>query len=213
MKRMEDKDWADVLEPYTAGLGLLGDAIGIGTAATGVGIPIGAAIAGVSNIPNLIIDGYQTIRDWNKTINNKGEGLGSALWNTGETALDLVGMKAAMRVGKYITNKQFTDKLAGRIQDELKKRQGHRVILRKKGLSNKEIDEYLLNKATNAAVNSKDIINSIRKYNEKGKRIGLITNYTVDALDNISHIAKNDTIQVQRPIEPTRIKRTLKGDY
>jgi hypothetical protein len=53
-----EKDWSDKLEPYAAGIGLAGDVIGLGTAATGVGIPVGTVIAGFANIPNLIIDGY-----------------------------------------------------------------------------------------------------------------------------------------------------------
>ena len=52
-------DWSDKVEPYTAALGLAGDAIGLGTATTGVGIVPGAIIAGATNIPNIIIDGYQ----------------------------------------------------------------------------------------------------------------------------------------------------------
>jgi len=53
-----EEDWSDKLEPWAAGVGLAGDAIGLGAAATGVGIPIGTAIASVANVPNLIIDGY-----------------------------------------------------------------------------------------------------------------------------------------------------------
>ena len=55
-----EPDWSDKWEPYAAGLGLTGDAIGIGAAATGVGIPAGTFIAGMANIPNLVIDGYQS---------------------------------------------------------------------------------------------------------------------------------------------------------
>jgi hypothetical protein len=53
-----EKDWSDKVEPYAAGIGLAGDAIGLGAATTGIGVPVGAAIAGFANAPNLIIDGY-----------------------------------------------------------------------------------------------------------------------------------------------------------
>lgn len=85
-KSLEDinyeDDWSDKIEPYVFALGLGADAIGLGTALTGVGAPIGAAIAGIGNIPNLIVDSYQTVRDWNRVYNNKGS-IKDALWNTG----------------------------------------------------------------------------------------------------------------------------------
>lgn len=95
-----EKDWSDKLEPYAAGIGLAGDVIGLGTAATGVGIPVGTVIAGFANIPNLIIDGYQTARDTWRSFNDGGNSLGSAAWNGGEFLLDVAGLKALQYINK-----------------------------------------------------------------------------------------------------------------
>ena len=70
--------------------------------ATGVGAPIGSTIAIASQIPSTVIDGYQAVRDWYKTAKGNNN-LGSALWNTTETGLDLVGAKAAKTLAKGVT--------------------------------------------------------------------------------------------------------------
>lgn len=99
---------ADEAEPYAAGLGLTGGLIGAGVAASGLGAVPGTAIAIGSNIPSLLIDGYQSARDWYKTSQGQNN-LGSALWNTGETALDAVGIGADLKllptVGSYLASK------------------------------------------------------------------------------------------------------------
>lgn len=95
-----EEDWSDKLEPWAAGVGLAGDAIGLGAAATGVGIPIGTAIAGVANVPNLLIDGYQTVRDAWRAYNDNGASLGSAAWNGGELVLDATGLKFLSAINK-----------------------------------------------------------------------------------------------------------------
>jgi hypothetical protein len=95
-----EEDWSDKWEPYAAKIGLAGDVIGLGTAATGVGIPVGTAIAGFANIPNLIIDGYQTARDTWRSFNDNGNSLGSAAWNGGELILDAAGLKALQYINK-----------------------------------------------------------------------------------------------------------------
>ena len=95
-----EEDWSDKLEPWAAGVGLAGDAVGLGAAATGVGIPIGTAIAGYANIPNLFIDGYQTIRDAWRSYKDNGASLGSTAQNGGEFILDALGLKALQYVNK-----------------------------------------------------------------------------------------------------------------
>lgn len=99
-----EEDWSDYAEPYTSMIGLAGDAIGIGTtlASGGTGSPVGATIAGIANIPNLVIDGYQATRDAYRTVTNdnkKQDGL-STLKNVGELALDIFGMKALNRLNQ-----------------------------------------------------------------------------------------------------------------
>ena len=211
-------DWADKIEPYTAGLALAGDVIGLGTAATGVGAPIGATIAGIANIPNLAIDSYQAIRDWYRAINDGGEGWQSAAWNTGETALDLFGAKYAMKGAKFMSDKRFTDELAGRIADETKKRAGQRYLLRKKGMTDSEIAKYITQKATNAAINSKAMIDAKKKHNASGTKNGKIAGHTISALQNGYQldrgIQENDATRVQKSIIiPIRLRKSLGGDY
>lgn len=210
-------DWADKIEAYTAGLALAGDAIGLGTAATGVGVPIGATIAGIANVPNLLVDGYQAVRDWYRTINDGGEGWQSAAWNTGETIVDLIGAKYAMKGAKFMSDKAFTDELAGRIADETRKRAGQRFLLRKKGMTDAEITEYIAQKATNAAINSKTMIDAKKKHDAIGTKNGRIAGHTVSALQNGYQLGRiiqeNDATRVQKPIIPIRLKRSLGGDY
>ena len=91
--------YAESYEPATAALSLGGLGVGMVASATGVGAPVGSAIAIASQIPSTVIDGYQAVRDCYKT----GEGyrnLGSALWDTAETGLDLAGAKAAKTLAK-----------------------------------------------------------------------------------------------------------------
>lgn len=210
-------DWADKIEAYTAGLALAGDAIGLGTAATGVGIPVGATIAGIANVPNLLVDGYQAVRDWYRTINDGGEGWQSAAWNTGETLVDLIGAKYAMKGAKFMSDKAFTDELAGRIADETRKRAGQRFLLRKKGMTNREITEYIAQKATNAAINSKAMIDAKKKHDAIGTKNGRIAGHAVSALQNGYQLGRiiqeNDATRVQKPIIPIRLRRSLGGDY
>ena len=95
-----EADWSDKVEPYAASLGLAGDAVGIGAGLTGVGVPVGAAIAGFANVPNLIIDGYQTVRDAYRSYKDNGASLNSALWNGGELILDAAGLKILSSINK-----------------------------------------------------------------------------------------------------------------
>ena len=95
-----EEDWSDKLEPYAAGLGLAGDAVGLGAAATGVGIPVGTVVAAVTNVPNLVIDGYQTVRDGYRAYKDNGASLGSAAWNAGEFVLDAAGLKFLSYINK-----------------------------------------------------------------------------------------------------------------
>lgn len=210
-------DWADKIEAYTAGLALAGDVIGLGTAATGVGVPVGATIAGIANVPNLLVDGYQAVRDWYRTINDGGEGWQSAAWNTGETIVDLIGAKYAMKGAKFMSDKAFTDELAGRIADETRKRAGQRFLLRKKGMTDAEITEYIAQKATNAAINSKTMVDAKKKHDAIGTKNGRIAGHTVSALQNGYQLGRiiqeNDATRVQKPIIPIRLKRSLGGDY
>lgn len=101
-----EEDWSDKIEPWTAGLGLTSDAVGLGTVATGVGAPIGGTIALIGNIPNFIVDAYQMGRDWYRYYNDGGGGnLKDALWNTGETALDVIGGKLVSKRLKRVNDK------------------------------------------------------------------------------------------------------------
>lgn len=91
-------EYAKSYEPAAAALSLGGLGVGIATSATGVGAPIGSAIAIASQIPSTVIDGYQAVRDWYKTAKGNNN-LGSALWNTAETGLDLAGATKTLAKG------------------------------------------------------------------------------------------------------------------
>ena len=94
-------DWSDKVEPYTAALGLAGDVVGLGTAATGIGVIPGSIIAGLANIPNIVIDGYQFGRDIYRGINDSWDENGkSVLWNGAELGLDYLPVKALKYLNK-----------------------------------------------------------------------------------------------------------------
>lgn len=67
--------------------------LGAGISTTAVGAPIGGIIAGVGQLPSLVIDGYQAGRGWYKTFKESPSNFGSAVWNTLETGADILGAK------------------------------------------------------------------------------------------------------------------------
>lgn len=93
--------YAEQYEPAAATISLGGLGVGAATSMTGVDAPIGGTIALVSQIPSTVIDGYQAARDWYKTANGDNR-VGSAIWNTIETGLDVLGGKAAKNLAKQI---------------------------------------------------------------------------------------------------------------
>lgn len=96
--------YAEQYEPTAATISLGGLGVGAATSMTGVGAPIGGTIALVSQIPSTVIDGYQAARDWYKTANGDNK-VGSAIWNTIETGLDIFGGKAAKTAAKGIVKR------------------------------------------------------------------------------------------------------------
>lgn len=100
-KVIYEKDWSDKVEPWTAGIGLAADAVGLGTAATGIGAPAGAIIALAGNVPNVLVDGYQFVRDIYRSATDGGtNNVWSAVGNGGEFALSLLGMKLISALNK-----------------------------------------------------------------------------------------------------------------
>ena len=71
---------------------------------TAVGAPIGGIIAGVGQLPSLVIDGYQAGRGWYKTFKESPSNFGSAVWNTLETGADILGAKFASALAKGGSN-------------------------------------------------------------------------------------------------------------
>lgn len=199
-----EEDWSDKIEPWAAGLGLASDAVGLGTAVTGVGAPIGGTIALIGNIPNFILDAYQMGRNWYRYYNDGGgDNLKDALWNTGETALDVIGGKLVSKGLSGVNDKAFAEKLNARIQDEIKKREGQRLMLRKKGMTDEQILEYRTQKATHAAENSKDIIAAKKLMKEKQIYQERIIGHILNGIQNghtIIESLPNDATRVYRPI-------------
>ena len=76
---------ADKWEPTAAAISLGSLGLGAGISTTAVGSPIGGIIAGVGQLPSLVIDGYQAGRGWYKTFKESPSNFGNAVWNTLET--------------------------------------------------------------------------------------------------------------------------------
>lgn len=110
-------DWSDKVEPYTTKIAMGADALGLATAATGVGAGVGGAIATVGNVPNVLVDLYQTGRDLYRVYNDKDYGFKPALINAGETVLDLFGVKGlryAQMPHNITMRKTFTQRKPGK---------------------------------------------------------------------------------------------------
>lgn len=170
-----EHDWSDKIEPYTSAIALGGDVIGLGTALTGVGAPAGAAIAGIANIPNLVVDGYQSYRDW-KRVKDDNASIAPAIWNTGELLLDLFGAKYALKGAKAINDRKILNEINYRYQKELAKRNKRNYVFLKGKLTDKELTEYISQKAMNAAINSKHVMDLKKKSNKDTARTAKIIN-------------------------------------
>ncbi len=182
-----EPDWSDKVEPYTSAIAMGADALGLGLSFGGpIAATIGAGAAILGNIPNIIIDGYQTYRDWRRTIQD-GAPVTNALYNTGETALDFLGAKWASKGVKFINDRQFAKEVKGLIQDEVKRREGRRILLRKRGMTDKEITKYIGIKATNAVVNSKNVVKKRKEVNKRSKVVGKRAGYVIGLPNNIYH--------------------------
>ena len=95
---------ADKWEPTAAAISLGSLGLGAGISTTAVGAPIGGIIAGVGQLPSLVIDGYQAGRGWYKTFKESPSNFGSAVWNTLETSADIFGVKFASALAKGGSN-------------------------------------------------------------------------------------------------------------
>lgn len=95
---------ADKWEPTAAAISLGSLGLGAGISTTAVGAPIGGIIAGVGQLPSLVIDGYQAGRGWYKTFKESPSNFGNAVWNTLETGADILGDKFATALTKGGSN-------------------------------------------------------------------------------------------------------------
>ena len=94
----------DKWEPTAAAISLGSLGLGAGISTTAVGAPIGGIIAGVGQLPSLVIDGYQAGRGWYKTFKESPSNFGNAVWNTLETGADILGSKFASALAKGGSN-------------------------------------------------------------------------------------------------------------
>lgn len=95
---------ANKWEPTAAAISLGSLGLGAGISTIAVGAPIGGIIAGVGQLPSLVIDGYQAGRGWYKTFKDSPSNFGSAVWNTLETGADILGAKFATALAKGGSN-------------------------------------------------------------------------------------------------------------
>ena len=95
---------ADKWEPTAAAISLGSLGLGTGISTTAVGAPIGGIIAGVGQLPSLVIDGYQAGRGWYKTFKESPSNFGNAVWNTLETGAGILGAKFASALAKGGSN-------------------------------------------------------------------------------------------------------------
>lgn len=181
-----EPDWSDKLEPYASGLGLIGDGIGLVSAFTGPGAAVGASIAGLFNTPNLIIDGYQTGRDWYRWYKDDAS-IKNALWNTGELGLGLFGAKYAMKGAKQVTDRQVINEIIYRYERELERRNKLRWTFLKSKMTDAQLAEYISQKALNAAVNSKHVYDAQKKANKKAVKLGRVITHSMSMPVNVYH--------------------------
>lgn len=92
----------DKWEPTAAAISLGSLGLGAGISTTAVGAPIGGIIAGVGQLPSLVIDGYQAGRGWYKTFKESPSNFGNAVWNTLETGADILGAKFASALAREV---------------------------------------------------------------------------------------------------------------
>ena len=67
-------------------------------------------------------------------------------------------------------------------------------------MSDSDIAKYITNKATNAAINARDINQRRRERNKKYDKRALITTYLTNAAQNTYHVIPNDATRVNKPI-------------
>lgn len=138
---------ADEWEPYAAGVSIGGAAIGAGLGTTVIGAPFAAPVAIASQVPSLAIDGYQAVRDWYKG------NVGSALWNTLETALDVAGAKVVAK-GANLLSTTKTAKVAPKIPRSTKVKHGTGVTYKARAARAAAAEEYNKKLAIEINVNS-----------------------------------------------------------
>ena len=95
---------ADKWEPTAAAISLGSLGLGAGISTTAIGAPIGGIIAGIGQLPSLVIDGYQAGRGWYKTFKESPSNFRNAVWNTLETGADILGAKFASALAKGGSN-------------------------------------------------------------------------------------------------------------
>ena len=189
-------NWADKAEPYAAGIAMTGGAIGLGTAATGVGAPIGAAIGFGSQIPSTVIDLYQTGRDWYKVATSDDKPYWNAAWNTIESGLDLFGLKGFKLLAGMRVDQQLARELERRIKEELIRhpRTHMGTKMKSKGMSDLEIAKELAKRAANTVINSKDMIDYSKDQKEKADDKANKINYGISLIPNTIDILSSDDV-------------------
>lgn len=171
-------DAADKLEPLFSGIGLAGDAIGLIPGLQPVGL--------VLNIPNLLIDGYQFIRDSDNLIQGKGN------WkDVGVDAFELVGGSLGAKGINYANKARLAtniDKNVARLTEQgYQARKGQLNMLMRKGMTKEEAETYIRQKAYNKAINDPSIVNMRKKAVQQQNKLNQFLPSIIRSPQNIYH--------------------------
>lgn len=199
-RSLEDKiypeDWSDKWEPWASAVGTGADVAALYALASGVGAEAAPIIAVAGNVPNVAIDLWQAGRGAIRSIRDGGwSNIGDALWNTAELGLDFAGTKLGGKILGRATDKQLATEMKHAYNKVANSVRGQRAAdklitkLRKKGVTQEEINKAVALKLSNIADNTTDVINAKRRVKEQTKRNRTLAPIIGQTLNNVGHVS------------------------
>ena len=144
-------------------------------------------------------------RDWYRAYKDKNiDTITDASINTAELALDLVGLKL-LKVGIDLkADKEFTREVSSIVREQIRKREGQKFMLRKKGMTDAQIAVYIAEKATNAAMNSKHIHDYAKNQANKKQKQIQVGKHIINIPTNAFHVMDAFNEEPQYPTQPVQ---------